>query len=384
MVDCDVIVVGCGLAGASVAYHLKRAGVEPVIMDAGRPGRGNDKFLSGTESPIGHSKMVLSSFESTAVKFCEKYGVQAARDYVGVAQRGRELQKFIANSLNPSLVRSYGTVGVASAGEFDEMADEFPVYRDLGVDVYLKSGDDVNALFGSDVFVGGLYFPRDGIIDSKAYVRSLIDSVDVLSHTEVVGVCDSIDEVVLSTVCNGVREDVSARQVVFATNGFFDDVNLYGLLRKAWAFIVCFEDDGPNTPNAFNYADDYFDWTRQDGVLQVGGCQEVPVCVPFDERQSLNKIVSWSKRTFTRLNDSDVLLYHWGELAYTFDERPIVGKFDENSRVSYIVGCNAIGQSLLSYGASLLPGIIGRAELSDEQKRFCEFLSPRRATLQKF
>jgi len=39
-VNRDLVVVGAGIVGASVAYHAARAGAVVTLVDAGRPGAG--------------------------------------------------------------------------------------------------------------------------------------------------------------------------------------------------------------------------------------------------------------------------------------------------------------------------------------------------------
>ena len=36
----DLVVVGAGIVGASIAYHAARAGARVTLLDAGRPGAG--------------------------------------------------------------------------------------------------------------------------------------------------------------------------------------------------------------------------------------------------------------------------------------------------------------------------------------------------------
>jgi hypothetical protein len=43
----------------------------------------------------------------------------------------------------------------------------------------------------------------------------------------------------------------------------------------------------------------------------------------------------------------------------TPDMVPLVGLLHDTSRICYLVGCNAWGQSILSYAASLVPGTFG-------------------------
>jgi len=44
-VSSDLVVVGAGIVGASVAYHAARAGAAVTLVDAGRPGRRRDGGL---------------------------------------------------------------------------------------------------------------------------------------------------------------------------------------------------------------------------------------------------------------------------------------------------------------------------------------------------
>ena len=46
---------------------------------------------------------------------------------------------------------------------------------------------------------------------------------------------------------------------------------------------------------------------------------------------------------------------------------PLVGHTSPNSRVCYIVGCNATGQASLSYCATLLPGLLYGSDITREQ-----------------
>jgi glycine/D-amino acid oxidase-like deaminating enzyme len=48
----DVVVIGAGIIGSSVALHLARAGASVVIVDAGLPGRATTAG-AGIISPLG-------------------------------------------------------------------------------------------------------------------------------------------------------------------------------------------------------------------------------------------------------------------------------------------------------------------------------------------
>lgn len=380
MHDIDVVIVGGGLAGASAAYHLAQAGIESVIYEAGKVAQGTDNFLSGTAGPMmpAHSKMSTVVFESTADEFSRENGFDAAQMYVRIAQQGIDMQKSIAQKLNPQFVRELGVVAVASKDEWPMVEADEVSYSKLGVDVRLQSRDDVASLFGSSEYVGGLLFPQDVLIDAAGYVRKITEKTLVIENTRVCSIDAVCGAVIVKTQSKGQQDSVKARNAIIATNGFYEDANLVGLLTRAWSFIVCFEDEGPNTPAGFTLPDDYIDFLRQDNIFQVGGCQDVPVNGQLYERPWLDRLAKMARQAFPSLNNAQIIAEHFGQIAYTQDRVPIVGKFDEKSNVVYIVGCNAIGQSMMSYGASLIPGLLGFSKLTPEQEAFANFLSPKR------
>mmetsp|Transcript_34388 Transcript_34388/g.34970 ORF Transcript_34388/g.34970 Transcript_34388/m.34970 type:complete len:280 (+) Transcript_34388:2-841(+) len=52
----------------------------------------------------------------------------------------------------------------------------------------------------------------------------------------------------------------------------------------------------------------------------------------------------------------------------------------ETTNVCYLVGCNAWGQTILSYCATLVPGLLGYEEFTDQQREILHLVSIRRFT----
>jgi NADPH-dependent 2,4-dienoyl-CoA reductase/sulfur reductase-like enzyme len=67
--ECEVVIVGAGVAGASAAYHLTKAGVRDiVVLDAGPvPGEGREEQKSGSSvmESAGTIKMMVQVFASS-------------------------------------------------------------------------------------------------------------------------------------------------------------------------------------------------------------------------------------------------------------------------------------------------------------------------------
>ncbi len=389
--DIQTLVVGGGLAGMSTAYHLTKKGVDTMVIEAGKIGRGSDDMISGTASipKPSHTKMITTPFDSDYAAFSRMHGKEGARTYLELSSAGRELQKSLARELNPELVRELGSLAVGHGTQLNSLRKEYKNYKRIGYgdDLRFFSREQIHQIYKNKktAFDGGLFIPKDAIIDADMYLWGLKGkgSISVAEKMKVSGIEEMAD---------GVRvrvdgDEMTADNVIIATNGFYNDKNLEGLLDKRWSFAVSYGDEGPNTPNTWEFSDKYCYFTRQDNVLMVAG-EDKPVIngntrFSIHEHDAFSKLTKWANEKFPSTKGKTPIATHFGICTYTPDEIPIVGKFDKNSRISYIVGCNGVGQSTLSYAALLMPGILGYDTLTLQQKRIADFLSPTRKTLKK-
>jgi hypothetical protein len=67
--------------------------------------------------------------------------------------------------------------------------------------------------------------------------------------------------------------------------------------------------------------------------------------------------------------------YVYGVYGETPDHLPLVGRTHGGSAIVYVVGCNAWGQASMSYAASLVPGLLGAADLTAEQRDMARLLA---------
>lgn len=396
--DFRVAIVGGGLAGASSAYHLAKAGIDNiVIIEDGEIGKGSDDMISGTQGPVmpSHSKMIVTPFESSADEFKEKgHGKKGAKTFLELTHAGRDLQISIANSLGEDIVRQLGTLVVGYGRQLAYLIDEHKSYKRLGFGKdYKEVGlNEIVKMYDckKTAFHGGLFLPGDAIIDQDRYVRELVNNskADVADNTKVT----DVENIRSNGKISGVkiktdkRGEITADNAIMATNGFYNNKQLSGLLDMNWSSIICYENEGPNTPNTWNFTEDYHYWTRQNKMLMIGG-DDRPIDnkgktrYSIDQDGAFNDLEKWANEKFPWTNGKKPAATHFGIFAYTPDEVPIVGRFYEKDRVFYILGCNGMGQSTLSYAASLMPGLLGYKEMTVEQKKFAEFMSPTRKTL---
>ena len=386
--DTEVAIIGGGLSGVSTAYQLARHGVEPVLLEDGRLGEGSDTFLSGSAGPAepAHSKMLTTYFESHVERMVGIHGVTGARTYLEVARLGLRLYQAVAAPVGEDVVRQLGAITVGNAVQMRWVREEYARCESMQLahGFRICSRSEVAQLLDSDRFDGGMYSPSHAIADQRRYLRSLIERapLTVLDRTRVVRVRETREGAVVTTSNRG---EFLAQQLVVATNGFSIDPPLQGLVRPHWSFVICFRDPGPNTPNAWTFSRHAYYFTRQDNVLLVGGADRSIRGTRdrhrVDERRPLARLRAWATRKLPQLAGRQPCASHYGVFARTPDDLPIVGRRSEQSPVCYLVGCNGVGQTILTYAASLMPGILGYAPLTPRQRRHAEFLSARRPTL---
>ena len=72
-IDADVVVIGAGLAGSSVALHLAERGIKTVLLEADQPGAGASGRNAGHIQPYLSSLEPLSAHKDGGRKFVDKY-----------------------------------------------------------------------------------------------------------------------------------------------------------------------------------------------------------------------------------------------------------------------------------------------------------------------
>ena len=143
-----VAVIGGGIAGASLAYALKRHGLVPVVFDTA-PASG----ASG--NPAGLIMPRLDLGDTPAAKFF----LQA---YVNVIRLLSDLNE----ADHPSLFAPCG-VTLCANDENERARHEKIVVEKLLPEGWIEQRDD------------GLFFPQAGVVDPPRYVETLLDGVEI-------------------------------------------------------------------------------------------------------------------------------------------------------------------------------------------------------------
>jgi len=402
--DVEVIVIGGGLAGTSVYNELRAQGIDNVLgIEEGEIYRGSKYKFNGSNEPssIRFSKGSQISYESDRITYIDNYGKKAADTYIELTIAGRNRQIENAERLEKrfgeKIVKKLGSLTVDKGELLEEIIEEYESYKDSKFSNELELLDIEKAAELSNLdkskIDGGVFFKNDALINEEGYINNMLKEhgfVQYAEHRKVISYEDFDDgvEVTVENQKTGEKETITADKIVVATNGFMGDKNLKGKFDLNWNFCAAFQYEGKkDTPMSWTYDDEYYYWLVEDGKLFVGGkdisekSRNKIEQGPEMESMEIKKIIDWVHGNFSGLEKAQPIDTHFGMLAKTKDERPIVGKFDNNSNIYYMTGCNGNGQSLFTEMAHIMPGIMGYRKLNKQEKRFAKFTEPIRKTL---
>jgi glycine/D-amino acid oxidase-like deaminating enzyme len=237
----------------------------------------------------------------------------------------------------------------------------------------------------------------------------------------------------LTELTNGAR--IASRHTVLATGGLFAEPSLAGILRPCWSYLVRLphpsississesalssrseEDDDEipilpdgtprNSHNFFTWGFTH-DWCWTDGAVRVSGEDHFSALKPPRSEERCRSVASWVERAYPKVfqggshalekpavspTQATVALQsptqaehkydsQYGVYSETPDSVPLIGHAYPGSAVCYLLGCNAWGQAVMSYSATLVPGLLGYVPLDDEQRDSMRLLSVRRFAL---
>jgi glycine/D-amino acid oxidase-like deaminating enzyme len=427
----DVVVIGAGVSGASAAHHLLKTtpSLNIVILDCGRAGegvKGNTKLpdhaqirsgdldspnslnlafarTSGSAvlpSPASTVKMMINVFNCTTTQFIANNGEECAKHYLDLSTIGIEVQKSLAISLGANKVHlsCLGSYYLCYEPDAEAFEQEFNYLLQLGANVeYITDPIKVKEIAGSN-FHRAIYFPDDAIIDSAAYSKSLVLSLST-ERVKMIENCSPVCKIENKSTGNGVYtylEDgtlISSKYVVVATGGLFPDPVLSGILNPIWSYLVKMKPvigiqsnlpsmlNMVNSPNFFTFPSNQ-DWAMVNGFLRISGEDGFSALKPPRMHERTTNLANWAVSNFKSLDPVNWNA-KYGVYSQTPDFAPIVGRPNPESNICYLLGCNASGQAVLSYGATLIPALLGYREMSDIETKLFSVMNIRRFCLLK-
>ena len=360
----DVAIVGSGYTGLNTALQTIRGGRSTVVFESGVPGQG-----CSTKNGGQISTSVKPSLEKLSAKFGAKKGL-------AIRQEGENALKWIEDLIKSEKIDcSFSRVGRYHAAHTQKhyeliARDAEKINRSEGIEAYTVSKNEQLKELGSDVYHGGVIFPRHASVDPGKYHRGLLQKV-IEAGVEVIGQCSVLNiekhsEGFLITTQKG---KVKARDVVIATNGY--TTNLTPWLQKRvipiGSYIIATEELDPvmvkelfptNRIVSDTFKVIYYYRTSPDRKrILFGGRVSAMETNPLVSGPKLLKDMF---RIFPQLKGTKISHSWTGTVAYTFDEMAHIGQC---KGIYFSMGYCGSGVSMASYlGMRLGQKVLGNPE----------------------
>ena len=360
----DVAIIGSGYTGLNAAIETARGGRSTMVLDAQDPGWGCSTRNGG---------QISTSVKPSLEKLAAGFGMDRAREIRREGETALDwIDRFISEeSINCDFQRCGRYHAAHTPGHYDDLArDAETVARTEGVETIVVPRSEQRSELGSDVYHGGVVFPRHASVNPVKYHRGLLalalsQGVHVTGHCAVTSLEREREGFSLATM----KGQVHARDVIVATNGYTTDLTPW-LQRRVipiGSYIIATEEIPPSLMDRLfptnRIASDtckvvyYYRASPDRKSVLFGGRVSAR---ETDPTVSGPKLYGDMCRIFPELSDFGVTHSWMGRVAYTFDELAHTGVHDG---VHYAMGYCGSGVSMAGYlGMRLGQKVLGLKE----------------------
>jgi len=337
----EVVVVGGGVVGCSVAFHLAEAGVDVLLVERDSLGSGSSSKAAG--------------------------GVRACfSDPVNVTLGKRSLTLLRDIGTRPGGEIDLHTCGylflLTTSDQVEEFGRAVEVHRSLGVRSSLVDAAEVarlSPLVAVDDVIGGCWSPDDGTCTPEAVVQAYAGGARragarIVTGAEVVAADTAGGEVRSVTVRHdGTGHVVATGTVVIGAGAWSASVgDLLGFelpvrpLKREIVVTGPVPGFAPDIPQAFTIDAATTFYFHREGRGILAGWSDPSTEFGFDlsrDPSYLEGIVAQAERRAPRLLDADVVGGWAGLYEVSPDHDGIVGELGSVSRVLYATGFSGHG-----------------------------------------
>ena len=369
---CDVVVIGSGIAGMSIAYELSRFGRSVIVIDRGRIGTGM------TARTTAHLATELDDYYGELIKV---RGEDEARLYhdsqVAAVNRIEAICR--DEGIDADFTRLDGYLFAAEDKHVSELEQEYEACRKIDVPVEWAARAPVP---GRDTG-RALRFPNQGRFHPTKYLKGLARAIEArggrfYAETVHVGDEEKAGGVEITTEAGPV---IRAGAAVFATNSPTNDkVAIHSKQRPDRTYVVAGRVPKGSVPDALVW--DTYEAYHYVRIQPLGEGEDLLIVGGGDHRsgeakdmgERLADLEAWTREHYPSFGAAE---YRWsGQVLEPIDFMPFSGRNPGSTNIYVHTGDSGQGITNGVAGSlTILPLIIG------EDSRYAALLDPGRKSL---
>lgn len=350
-ISTDVVIIGGGVMGCSLAYQLAKLGIQSTVLERTKLAAGASGATAGVVAPLWHVER--------ASEACFALGMRSL-------DRFPTLAKELAESGIDSGFRQNGVLKLAfSAVEVDELKENLAWQGEMGMGVAWLDAQEVaqrEPEVNPDV-LGGVFSPREGHVQGQRYVEALAHAAtrlgaQVHEDAEVTGLELQGHNVI------GVRTSTQAyrsRHTVLAAGSWSGIANRWLPeklpVRPVKGQRILLKKMGFLPKSAVRTFQTYaVPWA--DGTVLVAATREEGIFDDVPTAQGIGYLLSEAINSFPVLKDAELVGARAGVRPGTPDDVPIMGPVPGWEGLSIITGHDHVGIILSPGSAELMANYI--------------------------
>ncbi|NUQ18310.1 MAG: FAD-dependent oxidoreductase [Sphingomonas sp.] len=370
--QCDVVIVGAGIAGLSTAYELARCGRSVVVIDRGEIGTGM------TARTTAHLATELDDFYSELIRVRDEDEARIFHDsQVAAVNRIEAICR--DEDIDCDFRRLDGFLIPTDNGPISDLQEEFEACRKIGAEVEWADRAPVPGLDTGRC----LRFPNQGRFHPTRYLAGLARAIlsrggRIYSNTAYVDHDDNEDGVRIKTEAG---PSIRAKAAVFATNSPVNaSVAIHTRQIPDRTYVIAARVPKGSVPDVLLW--DTYEAYHYVRIQEVDGGHDLLIVGGEDHRsgevddadQRFARLAEWTRKRYPMFGDVE---FSWsGQVLEPADFMPYSGRSPGSDNVYLHTGDS---------GQGITNGVAGSLAIAalilGEGSRFADVLDPGRKSL---
>ncbi|MDD3224546.1 MAG: FAD-dependent oxidoreductase [Clostridium sp.] len=350
-IECDVLIIGAGMAGLLTAYMLTKSGREVVVIDAKSTASGVTK--NTTAKITCQHGLIYNSI-------AKEFGEEGARQYAKANELAIEKYKEIIDKENIKCDFERKDAYLYSLDDIQSLKDEYSAAKKLGIDAELV--DQINLPFKVK---GALKFNNQAQFNPLKFLKPISEKLTIYENTTALDVTEEN--------CVVTKEDIKikANKIIVATHYPFLNTPGYYFMRmhQERSYVLALENAQDVKGMYLGIDKNTYSFRNYKNLLLLGGSSQRTG--ENEAGGAYDKLRKLAKEFYL----NSIEKYHWSaQDCMTLDNIPYIGHYSSKTPNIYVeTGFKKWGMTTSMVAAMIISDMI-----LEKDNDFAQIFSPRR------